>query len=56
MIFECDKCNQFQCECNKQADGWECSKCGYIPTYKELQMGVCRCSKKEDKLYNDAKI
>ncbi len=24
------------------ASGWECRKCGYVPTDKELQRGSCR--------------
>lgn len=29
---------------DKRAEGYECRHCGYVPTYKELNLGVCHCT------------
>lgn len=39
----CDKCGVFEpCRCDFENDlGYECQKCGYVPTHRELQAGGC---------------
>jgi rubrerythrin len=33
----------YQNDDNQRAEGYECKKCGYTPTYKELNRGSCPC-------------
>ena len=45
----CDKCGSDPCICNREnPDGYECKNCGYIPTTRELQRGLCpKCHVKQ---------
>jgi len=42
-MFECNTCGQDDdnCVCDEIAEGYECGKCGYEPTYRELHQGSC---------------
>lgn len=42
-MFECGTCGQDTefCICDQEAEGYECGKCGYTPTYRELHRGTC---------------
>lgn len=37
----CEDCGYIHCECDAEADGYECGDCGSIPTNRELQRGTC---------------
>ena len=39
----CDGCGhaQDECKCDRPVEGYECGKCGYVPTQRELNRGSC---------------
>ena len=39
--YTCDTCRGPLGRCGCEADGYECPKCGYVPTWSELQLAVC---------------
>jgi predicted Zn-ribbon and HTH transcriptional regulator len=45
---QCSGCGQYECECHRRVEGYECGKCGYTPTRRELNNGSCpRCPREE---------
>lgn len=48
---ECLTCGCDPCHCHQKSDGYECSECGYTPTWGELQRGWCPQCREENELH-----